>query len=76
MIVAMSNAKVQMSNQVQITNEMPKQVRHDEGVILNSFQNLILKFESFFESHASNLTEERIWLSRRILKRQKKRQER
>jgi len=44
MIVAMSNAKVQMSNQVQSSNEMPKQVRHDEGVILNSFQNPILKF--------------------------------
>jgi len=41
----MSNVKVQMSNQFQSTNEMPKQVRHDEGVILNSFQNPILKFD-------------------------------
>jgi hypothetical protein len=40
----MSNAKVQMPNQAQITNEMPKQVRHDKSVILNSFQNLILNF--------------------------------
>ncbi len=30
---------------VQITNEMPKQVRHDKPVILNSFQNLILDFD-------------------------------
>ncbi len=40
-----SNAKVQMSNQIQNPNEMPKQVRHDEGVILNSFQNPILSFD-------------------------------
>ncbi len=33
-----------MSNQIQITKEMPKQVRHDKRVILNSFQNLILNF--------------------------------
>jgi hypothetical protein len=31
----MSNAKVQMSNQIQITNEMPKQVWYDEAAILN-----------------------------------------
>jgi hypothetical protein len=41
----MSNVKVQSSNQTQIANEMRKQVRHDEGVILNSFQNLILNFD-------------------------------
>jgi len=34
-----------MVNQIQIPNEMPKQVRHDEDVILNSFQNLILNFD-------------------------------
>jgi hypothetical protein len=28
-----------MSNQIQISNEMPKQVRHDNNFILNSFQN-------------------------------------
>ncbi len=39
-----SNAKFQMSNQIQSANEMPKQVRHDESVILNSFQNPILDF--------------------------------
>jgi len=44
-ISTMSNAKVQMSNQFQGSNEMPKQVRHDEGVILNSFQNPILNFD-------------------------------
>jgi hypothetical protein len=36
---AMSNYKVQSSNEIQGSNEMPKQVRHDQGVILNSFQN-------------------------------------
>jgi hypothetical protein len=41
----MSNAKVQMPNQIQSSNEMPKQVRHDKGVILNSFQNPILEFD-------------------------------
>jgi stringent starvation protein B len=50
----MSNAKVQMSNQIQITNEMPKQVRHDEAAILNlafkqvqglRFRNPILSFD-------------------------------
>jgi G:T-mismatch repair DNA endonuclease (very short patch repair protein) len=43
--VQMPNAKTQISKQMQITNEMPKQVRHDKGVILNSFQNLILNFD-------------------------------
>jgi len=41
----MSNPQGQISNQIQITNEMPKQVRHDKSVILDSFQNLILNFE-------------------------------
>jgi len=41
----MSNAKVQISNQVQSSNEMPKQVRHDKIVILNSFQNPVLNFD-------------------------------
>ena len=49
----MSNAKVQSSNQIRNSNEMPKQVRHDQSVILNlalkqvqglRFQNPILKF--------------------------------
>jgi len=43
-----------MSNQIQSVNEMPKSkilnqvqdlVRHDEGVILNLFQNPILNFD-------------------------------
>jgi len=34
-----------MSNQIQSSNEMPKQVRHDKNVILNSFQNPILGFD-------------------------------
>ena len=34
-----------MLNQIQIPNEMPKQVRHDEDVILNSLQNLVLNFD-------------------------------
>ena len=33
-----------MSKQIQSTNEMPKQVRHDNRVFLNSFQNPNLKF--------------------------------
>src|SRR4030042_2229229 len=41
----MSNAKAQMSNQIQSSNEMPKQVRHDKNVILNSFQNPFLNFD-------------------------------
>jgi hypothetical protein len=41
----MSNAKVQISNEIQRSSEMPKQVRHDEGVILNSFQNPILNVD-------------------------------
>ena len=42
----MVNVKYQISN-VKLNpklNEMPKQVRHDKNVILNSFQNLILEF--------------------------------
>jgi hypothetical protein len=31
----MSDDKAQMSNQIQRSNEMPKQVRHDKNVILN-----------------------------------------
>ena len=31
-----------MSNQIQSSNEMPKQVRHDQRVILNSFQSSAL----------------------------------
>jgi len=42
---AIPNAKVQMSNQIQNSNEMPKQVRHDHHVILNSFQNPVLNFD-------------------------------
>jgi hypothetical protein len=38
----MSNVKAQTKTKVQ--NEMPKQVRHDKDVILNSFQNLFLSF--------------------------------
>jgi len=38
----MSNDKAQLPNQIQISDEMPKQVRHDKDVILNSFQNPIL----------------------------------
>jgi hypothetical protein len=50
----MSNAKVQMSIQIQSSNEMPKQVRHDNKVIQDlalkkvqglQFQNPILKFD-------------------------------
>jgi hypothetical protein len=41
----MSNAKVPMSNQIQSSNEMPEQVRLDDEVILNSFQNLVIKFD-------------------------------
>jgi len=41
----MSNVKVQMTIQIQSSNEMPKQVRHDNNVILDSFQNLILEFD-------------------------------
>jgi hypothetical protein len=41
----MSNVKAQSSNQIQSSNEMPKQVRHDKNVILNPFQNPILKFD-------------------------------
>jgi len=41
----MSNVKDQSSNEVQSPNKMPKQVRHDKVVILNSFQNLILQFD-------------------------------
>jgi len=33
------------SNQIQSSKEMPKQVRHDKGVILNSFQNPTLYFD-------------------------------
>jgi hypothetical protein len=40
----MSTLQAQMSHQIQIIKEMPKQVRHDKSVILNSFQNLILNF--------------------------------
>jgi hypothetical protein len=40
----MPNVKVQVSNEIQIPNEMPKQVRHDQNVILNSFQNPIYLF--------------------------------
>jgi hypothetical protein len=43
-----------MSNEIQTPNEIPKSkilnqaqdlVRHEKGVILNLFQNLVLKFE-------------------------------
>jgi hypothetical protein len=40
----MTNVKVQISNQIQMSNEMPKQVRHDKNVILDSFQNPVSKF--------------------------------
>jgi hypothetical protein len=40
----MPNAKAPSSNKIQSSNEMPKQVRHDKGVILNSFQNPFLEF--------------------------------
>jgi len=39
------NVKAQIPNQIQSSSEMPKQVRHDKNVILNSFQNLLLNFE-------------------------------
>jgi hypothetical protein len=38
-----------MTNQIQIPNEMPKQVPHDKDAILNSFQNLILAKESIIK---------------------------
>ena len=41
----MSNVKVQSSNEIRMSNEMPKQVRHDKSVILNSFQNPFLEFD-------------------------------
>ena len=41
----MTNVKAQSSNQIQMSNEMPKQVRHDKNVILNSFQNPFLEFD-------------------------------
>jgi hypothetical protein len=41
----MPNALAQVPNQTQSSNEMPKQVRHDKNVILNSFQNPILNFD-------------------------------
>jgi hypothetical protein len=40
----MSNVKAQIPNKIQSPNEMPKQIGHDKNVILNSFQNPILKF--------------------------------
>jgi len=60
----MPNDKPQMSNQIQSSNEMPKSkilnqvqdlVRHDNNVILNSFQNPILEFCIFltFEIYLS-----------------------
>ena len=42
---AMSNFKAHTSNEIQSPNKMPKQVRHDKNVILNSFQNLFLNFD-------------------------------
>jgi len=44
-LMKMKKSKVQMSNQIQSSNEMPKQVRHDKTVILNSFQNPVLNFD-------------------------------
>ena len=41
----MTNAKVPMSNQIQSSNEMPKQVRHDHNVILDSVQHPVLNFD-------------------------------
>jgi len=50
----MSNARVgtkwlnegeSMSNQIQSSREMPKQVRHDKSVMMNSFQIPILNFD-------------------------------
>jgi len=43
-MLEMSNAKVQIPNQIQSSKEMPKQVRQDRSVILNSIQNPILNF--------------------------------
>ena len=37
------NVKAQINSGAQ--NEIPKQVRYDKGVILNSFQNPILNFD-------------------------------
>ena len=42
----MTKAKCQIKSNIK--NEMPKQVRHDEDVILNSFQNPILNFDIHF----------------------------
>jgi len=41
------NAKAQISNEIQSSNEMPKQVRHDKNVILNSFQNPFLDLDIY-----------------------------
>jgi len=50
----MTNVRGQISNQIQMSNEMPKSkilnqvqdlVRHDKNVILNSFQNPSLEFD-------------------------------
>jgi len=41
----MTNVKAQSSNQIQMSNEMPKQVWHDKKVILNLFQNPFLEFD-------------------------------
>jgi hypothetical protein len=47
----MSNDKAQSRlggiNEIQSLNDMPKQVRHVKGVILNSFQNPILEFNIY-----------------------------
>jgi hypothetical protein len=52
----MSNAKVQMPNQFQSPNKMPKSkilnqvqdlVRHDKSVILNLVQNPVLEFDIY-----------------------------
>ena len=40
----MPNAKAPSPNKAQSSNEMPKQIRHDKDIILNSFQNPFLKF--------------------------------
>jgi hypothetical protein len=53
-LMKMTKFKVQMSNQIQISNEMPEQVRHAKSVILNlalkqvqglRFQNPVLNFD-------------------------------
>ncbi len=43
-VIDKPNVKCQSSKFKSNPNEMPKQVRHDKNVILNSFQNPFLNF--------------------------------